>query len=285
MIVPESTTRTSKVRQALRYPKIRIVTYQWLADSMSKWARQDETPYLVILTRIQIRAMFTDTQKIEIDERDRKHNGPSSVPSSIHDSDESDDETLSEGDESEDIPASQESKEEESDTEGVMPEDYDGGQSPIDDLKTFDWGGADDELAEFLGSDTDNDSDASDSSTSSKRSKASNKSSRGRKRNHDEATDEEDSDGGSDTIKRQKTSKSRQTGLRTVKTPNSVNSESSLPTPGPTGGETEGEEGEEIAQTTTVDGGSDEEDDLEADLLAEFEKEEQEASASSDGGG
>jgi RNA polymerase II subunit A-like phosphatase len=100
-----------------------------------------------------------------------------------------------------------------------------------------------------------------------------------------EATDEEDSDGGSDTIKRQKTSKSRQTGLRTVKTPNSVNSESSLPTPGPTGGETEGEEGEEIAQTTTVDGGSDEEDDLEADLLAEFEKEEQEASASSDGGG
>lgn len=39
--------RTAKVREATRYPKIKIVTTQWLLDSLTAWRRLDETPYLV----------------------------------------------------------------------------------------------------------------------------------------------------------------------------------------------------------------------------------------------
>lgn len=39
--------RTAKVREATRYPKIKIVTTQWLVDSLVQWKRLDEEPYLV----------------------------------------------------------------------------------------------------------------------------------------------------------------------------------------------------------------------------------------------
>jgi RNA polymerase II subunit A-like phosphatase len=39
--------RTAKVREATRYPDIKIVTTQWLVDSVTNWKRQDEEPYLV----------------------------------------------------------------------------------------------------------------------------------------------------------------------------------------------------------------------------------------------
>ncbi|KAL1973917.1 hypothetical protein VTN31DRAFT_5477 [Thermomyces dupontii] len=39
--------RTAKVREATRYPKIKIVTTQWLLDSLTAWQRLDEAPYLV----------------------------------------------------------------------------------------------------------------------------------------------------------------------------------------------------------------------------------------------
>ncbi|KMU79055.1 RNA polymerase 2 subunit A C-terminal domain containing protein phosphatase [Coccidioides immitis RMSCC 3703] len=39
--------RTAKVREATRYPKIKIVTVQWLLDSLTQWKRLDEEPYLV----------------------------------------------------------------------------------------------------------------------------------------------------------------------------------------------------------------------------------------------
>ncbi|KAK2754010.1 Carboxy-terminal domain (CTD) phosphatase [Arachnomyces sp. PD_36] len=39
--------RTAKVREAARYPNIKIVTTQWLLDSVVNWKRQDEEPYLV----------------------------------------------------------------------------------------------------------------------------------------------------------------------------------------------------------------------------------------------
>lgn len=154
-----------------------------------------------------------------------------------------------------------------------MPSEYDGGHSPIDDLTTFDWGGADDELAEFMGSDSGSDSDtssvASDSTRSSKLSL------RGVKRKNGQSisTDDEESDEGSATTKRQRISNSRTTGLKTVKTPNSAQSESSLPTPGPTDenageGEAGGEDEEE-----GDDGWGDGDLDLEAEMEAEFERE------------
>ncbi|QSS64812.1 RNA polymerase II C-terminal domain phosphatase component, partial [Histoplasma capsulatum] len=39
--------RTAKVREATRYPNIKIVTVQWLLDSITQWKRLDEEPYLV----------------------------------------------------------------------------------------------------------------------------------------------------------------------------------------------------------------------------------------------
>jgi RNA polymerase II subunit A-like phosphatase len=172
----------------------------------------------------------------------------------------SDDETgASESEVEDSIPASQE---EEADEEGVMPSEMDG-QSPIDDLKTFDWGSAENELAEFMDSDSENDSD-----TSSVASGSSRHSKRGVKRNHEDVTDDEESDEGSTLVKKQRIANERKTGLKTVKTPNSAGSESSLPTPGVTGDE-DGDEGED----TTVNEDGDEFRDLEDDLEAELEAE------------
>jgi RNA polymerase II subunit A-like phosphatase len=158
-----------------------------------------------------------------------------------------------------------------------MPDEIEEGHSPIDGLKTFDWGEAEDELREFIGDDdSENDSDASTASTSSRQSRASNKSSRReRKRKHDETSSEDDSDEESTLAKKQRIANSRTTGLKTVKTPNSMQSESSLPTPGVTGDEDGDDEVlDRIAAGDDDDGFGD---DLEADLMAEFDREELEA--------
>lgn len=47
LVASTSSTRTNKVRQAARYPHIKIVNQQWLLNSMSKWEKEDEEPYLV----------------------------------------------------------------------------------------------------------------------------------------------------------------------------------------------------------------------------------------------
>lgn len=39
--------RTAKVREATRYPNIKIVTTQWLLDSLTQWSHLDEEPYLL----------------------------------------------------------------------------------------------------------------------------------------------------------------------------------------------------------------------------------------------
>ncbi|EED19432.1 RNA Polymerase II CTD phosphatase Fcp1, putative [Talaromyces stipitatus ATCC 10500] len=39
--------RTAKVREATRYPRIKIVTTQWLLDSLTQWKHMDEEPYLI----------------------------------------------------------------------------------------------------------------------------------------------------------------------------------------------------------------------------------------------
>lgn len=39
--------RTAKVREATRYPRIKIVTTQWLLDSLTQWERLHEEPYLL----------------------------------------------------------------------------------------------------------------------------------------------------------------------------------------------------------------------------------------------
>ncbi|KAL3453578.1 hypothetical protein BJX65DRAFT_264288 [Aspergillus insuetus] len=39
--------RTAKVREATRYPRIKIVTTQWLLECLTQWKRLDEGPYLL----------------------------------------------------------------------------------------------------------------------------------------------------------------------------------------------------------------------------------------------
>jgi hypothetical protein len=51
LVASTSRTRTHKVRQAAKYEHIKIVNQQWLLNSMSKWEKEDETPYLVSHTR------------------------------------------------------------------------------------------------------------------------------------------------------------------------------------------------------------------------------------------
>ncbi|KAL3426135.1 RNA polymerase ii ctd phosphatase [Phlyctema vagabunda] len=258
VVASTSRTRTAKVRQAAKYPHIKIVNQQWLLNSMSKWEREDEEPYLV-----------------QIHQEDRQKDGDAqSVPSSVNGSDDDSEDAesirgMSSEDDDDSVPNSQD---ELADDEGVMPDDIEGGISPIENLQDFDWGDVDDELKDFLESGSENESDtASVTSDTSRSSKVSVPS---RKRKHDEATDDdgENSDTGSAVLRKRKRASDRSTGLKTVKTPNSATSESNLPTPGITGDEIDDENQSELEQ--------DLEDDLEADFMAEFEREEQELAAS-----
>ena len=253
---------------------------------MSKWEKEDETPYLVSIPSIY-NQFVTHILQVQVHEQDkvREDGFNSSAPSSIHDSDDSSEGSVSEG-EGDSIPASQEEVAE--DLEGVMPEAIEEGHSPVDDMKGFDWGEIDEELASFMGSDddeSDNESGAeSVASDVSIRSRTSHKIIP-QKRKVGDTTDENSGDE-STLAKKQRIANSRTTGLKTVKTPNSMQSESSLPTPGPTGDE-DGEE-DAVDQIPTGDDEDDNDDDpfgddLEADLMAEFEREEEE-SKGGDGG-
>ena len=237
---------------------------------MSKWERQDEGRYLVSpdsdRDEVFTKPLSSTHQRIaylclQVDLPDRIILR-SSPHSSLDDTLDSDDEIGgSESEqEHESIPASQE---EADDEEGVMPSEVEG-QSPIDDLKTFDWNSADTELAEFMGSDSENDSD-----TSSIASDSSRRSRRGLKRSHADATHGDDSDEANTLSKKRQKAIDRPTGLKTVKTPNSADSESSLPTPGVTGDE----DGEEADTVVIDDGDGDDFGDLEDDLEAELEAE------------
>lgn len=261
VVAQSSNTRTHKVRQGAKYPHIKIVNSQWLFNSMSKWEKEPEEPYLV---------------KIHDSDRIREDGFDSSAPSM--ESDDSED-TESENEDSNSIPASQDDEV----AEGVIPDEMEAGHSPIDDLKEFDWGEVDDELKDFLGSDSDNDSDSSNASNSSSKSGSSNKSaSKGTKRQHQDITDDDDSDEESALAKKQRTANQRSSGLKTVKTSNSILSESSLPTPGGTGDE-DGDEQAAIASVATAeDGDNDSFDDMEADLMAEFDRD-SDAEAGDDG--
>lgn len=53
------------------------------------------------------------------------------------------------------------------DSEGDIPGDLEGGQSPIDGLKEVDWSGVDAELEEFMASGSENDGDSDNESVTS----------------------------------------------------------------------------------------------------------------------
>ncbi|KAG9232352.1 FCP1-like phosphatase-like protein [Amylocarpus encephaloides] len=261
LVASTSRTRTTKVKQAARREHIKIVNQQWLLNSMSKWEKEDEEPYLV---------------HVSDSDRKRGHGEPgSSPPSEIHviDDSDGDDESESSDEENQTEPPSIQ----EYDIEKLVPsEDYPEGHSPADDLQTFDWGNADAELDDFLNGSDDSGSDSdggSDTSSGSRQSRDAHQGAKtGEKRKHSETEDEE-SDEESKLAKKQRVAISRTTGLKPVKTPNS---EDSLPTPGPTiNGQNGNAEDENLED-------EDLEDELEKELMEAFDGEE---STASDGGG
>lgn len=224
--------------------------------------------------------LFNQANRLQIQiHRDDK--GQDSAAQSIHSSD--DDSLVDNVTNEEDDMAS---NDEDQDTDGLIPDELEDPKSPIDGLQKFDWGSADAELEEFMASGSEDDESDSGSVTSRKQlsirfmelllsnrsqgaSERSQPSGRGRKHPRDE-TDDDETDEESSLAKKQRLARVRTTGLKTVKTPNSANSESSLPTPEITG-EEELDRDETIPPNAEDDGDVDE-DDLEAEMMAEFEK-------------
>ncbi|KAL0465154.1 RNA polymerase [Neurospora intermedia] len=177
LVVSSQRPRTKKVRQAIRYlPKIKIVNQDWLAACFSEWRVVEEGPYSIegledaqkkLNEKIQD-AEATETVS-DADDTDSGNAPPgkkrilrlkspprvrfATAASTGNGEDEDEDEEDSDSggdDEGEDEDMDEE-------LEAFKPTDADGQLSPIDGLKTFNWGSADEELAEFLESGSDDD--------------------------------------------------------------------------------------------------------------------------------
>ncbi|KAK3346395.1 hypothetical protein B0T25DRAFT_278323 [Lasiosphaeria hispida] len=177
LVVNSLRPRTKKVQQAARIPSIRIVNQDWLAACFSQWRIVEEGPYLFDV-HPDDRPAEGDATISDADETDdavKDSDKPPSTPvrggqilrikapaprlklvsasgeTKELDDEDSDDEDDDDGD-MEDV-----------EDEDVLPDDINDGQlSPIDGLKTFNWGQVDDELQEFLASGSDDDDDDDD---------------------------------------------------------------------------------------------------------------------------
>jgi len=153
---------TEKLRQAAKIPGIKIVNQGWLAACFSQWRAVDETPYIYRVDMIKW-------------PRDK---GPPEREA-VSDADETDDNTkpstpkrtlklkaprlnlVSTSGETKELDEDSDDEDDgDDDDEGLLPDDLEDGQtSPIDGLKTFNWGSVDAELDEFLASGSDDDED------------------------------------------------------------------------------------------------------------------------------
>lgn len=180
LVVSSQRPRTKKVRQAIRFlPKIKIVNQDWLAACFSEWKVVDEKPYLIEgLEEAQkkLSEKVQDTEATETvsdaDDTDSGNAPPgkkrilrlkspprvrfaTAAVSGNDDDDDEDDSDTGGDDDDEDGDMDDE-------LEAFKPIDEDGQLSPIDGLKTFNWGSADEELAEFLESGSDDDDEDED---------------------------------------------------------------------------------------------------------------------------
>jgi RNA polymerase II subunit A-like phosphatase len=240
--------RTAKVREATRYPGIKIVTTQWLVDSLVQWRHVDEDPYLL---------------PVHPDDR-----GEPMSPGSL----EIETSMLSSTDE--DITGSQWTQED--DAEDLFK------SSGLDETSPIGYGADEqaavhDELKDFLGSDdeseSDNESLPDETSTGTKRKRG---------EGADGTTDEEesgdddgdDSEKGSRLSQRIKRSYERNTKLREITSAPARSDEASSDRPQPMvmEGEDSGSETVGSSQKTGQLGDpDDDEDELEREMLAAFE--------------
>ncbi|KAI3400089.1 hypothetical protein diail_4627 [Diaporthe ilicicola] len=287
--------RTAKVREAVRIPTIKIVNQNWLQDSISQWEELDETPYLLDLHPADRGSLAP----LVLPRKGEGGNSPESIDTAIQNGVVEPDE-LDSGDEEEELDP----------------------RSPIDELKSFDFDEADEELAAFMEEDDDGDDDMEDgksedggrqsdsdyednnsttsesaSDTASKaggaRGEDVNGTSPGSKRKHgDSDTEQGERDaesGGSALSKKLKISRSQGgSKLRSAYKPESepqAQATEAATTNGNSGradagGDGNGDEEEEVDLLETEEGGNDDIGDIdEADLMAELDREEQEALA------
>lgn len=250
--------RTAKVREATRYPNIKIVSTQWLLDSLTQWKRLNEDPYLL---------------PVHPDDRGEP------ISPSTKDLDSawltSDDEDTGEfltddnNDETDDILKSSGLSEQ-------SPIGYDEDQQAA----------VHEELKDFLGSDdeSESDSDASfmadeSSQIGKKRKRDDETEGEGGDEDQEPAAEEEGDQTGSRLSQRIKRSYERSTGLRAMATPGGANNNNTAATEEPpkpeemvsSPQEPEPEASGSQPQENTSQPDVDDEDELEREMMAAFE--------------
>jgi RNA polymerase II subunit A-like phosphatase len=319
LIVGPDSPRTQKVRQAAKFPSIKILHIGWLYETLTKWKQADETPYLVDIhpndrdgakptTEAAASTATTDAEVVSDEDEDEddeddtskaKQNDVRGRPRLQLVSDTGQKRRLDDEPDSEDERVAIDADEEDL----VPPELGEGQMSPVDDLGSFDWGQAEEELDEFLGSsdenddeednDVDDDEEDGDGQSTHKETTTNGGTEKGetsRKRKHDDDDDESgaseaDSVNGSPSslAKKQRLAKDRPGS--SLRAEYNVDADASLPTPQITGDEGDAPILKGSSQATEpnddANGADDDdsaldidEDDLEADLLAEFEADE-----------
>ena len=220
--------RTQKVRQAARLSGVKVVRVGWLIDSLREWRRKDETAYLVRIHPDDVKGRATDEEGLA--EGDRGLSEEDVEDSNDDDDEDDDDDRNGEiGGHAADTNGKNDDSEVSTDLADVMPDDLPDDTSPIDGFTNYDWKAVDDDLAEFLGSDAEDDSDDVDDDdddddksegdrTPKKRKRersVSRSRSTGGMRNGEDSGAEE---AGSRLAKRREVARNRTTGLKTVAT-------------------------------------------------------------------
>ncbi|KAL2194488.1 hypothetical protein P885DRAFT_42861 [Corynascus similis CBS 632.67] len=171
LVVNAAQPGREKLLEARRRPHIKIVSQEWLAACFSQWVAVDEEPYLFTARLIEeddpdhkLIASDEDDEELEDTDGDAdgsnrlpngKHNGTSSRLKLVSPTGQTHTLRIQTGDAGE---GGTREDDDEDIEEGLLPDDLPDGQpSPIDGLKTFNWGSADEELAEFLASGSDDD--------------------------------------------------------------------------------------------------------------------------------
>ena len=249
--------RTQKMKQAEMRGKP-VVNTQWLTDSITRWRKMEESPYIV-------KYDGSDTSQSKSEDSDEiLSDSEEDAPSNFDTEDED-----SQGSKAKPSLSINTNDEEVSDTEGVLPTSVMDDKSPVGGTNE-DWDAMKTELADFLGSDAEDSGSeglasgiSSVESTKSTKSTKSTISVRGKKRQRPEpggdSESENESPGG---VKKRRGTALRQTIVAGDK-------DSGLPTPDITAGE-EGQEGKD-GGGDEAEGEDDDEDGKEGDGWSEFE--------------
>lgn len=235
--------RTAKVRQAAKRGKgrIKVVSPAWLTDSIIRWRKLDEWPYLLNTDEDDSGSgkggLFEEDDLLSEDESSLGSDDPDFVSADM--------DFLFDRREKPPLTLEINETEDESDLEGVLPGYLEDEHSPVGGTNE-DWNRMHDELAEFLGSDAE-DSDACGSIASIDSSA----SRRGKKRTRNTESGDEDATSAEPSPQKKAKKSAARTTILTQDS--EEEGESGLPTPNITSGE-EGEGERESGKDVSGDG-------------------------------